>query len=191
MNNRPEDRAERERELGELAMRNIEWLAFPPTELEARTLPDVLMLPRVVVTRPPRDQLIAAGMVDYDCHRNCAAQEQNDHTGASRHVVGWSPHADDLILHSVVVIDGKWLCLTPQITPVAMHFDFIPDGKLEWREHADGTNRAYRDGQEMPTALRRDPGRHIRMRDQFMELVKAGMSPFDARAAVAKANGAT
>lgn len=83
------ERALREGELGDLALRNVEILAFPPTDWEATALAEVLTLPRVAVTRPPTAELLAAGMVPYDCHHNCAAQVANDPDRASRQISGW------------------------------------------------------------------------------------------------------
>jgi len=184
------DQKARERELGELAMRNVEWLAFPPTRQEATALKEVLKLPRVVVTRPAHSELIAAGMVPYDCHRNCAAQVANDPDGTSRHVSGWLPHGEDLILHSVVVTNGQWLCLTPQLIASPSRFSFIPDAKIIWCEEANGMKRPLRNGEEIPAALRSNPQRHIAMRDQFMALVASGTPAFEARSVVEGRNPA-
>lgn len=176
----------RTQSLSELVQRNIEKMAFPPSEREASAFSDVMALPRVVANRPPADALLAAGFVHYDCHRNCAEQASNDPMGISRHVVGWLPYANDLILHSVVAARGKWICLTPQLVPAPSQFDFIPDPHLEWRDHVDGYRIALRHGQEIPETLRKDPHSHIRMRDEFLESVAAGMSVLEARDEVAR-----
>lgn len=173
----------------DLIQRNIKLMAFPPSAREATTYAEVIALPRVVVTRPSAEALLEAGFVPYDCHRNCAEQVANDPKAASRHVVGWLPHGEDLILHSVAEIAGRWLCLTPQLVPVSNSFDFIPDPHIEWRDGNDGlTKTAFRHGHEVPEALRKDPHRHIRLRDEFLAMIDAGMSPLEARDAVAKNN---
>lgn len=173
--------------LKDLIQRNIELMAFPPSAREAKTYAEVLALPRVVVTRPPAKDLLDAGFVPYDCHRNCADQVANDPKAASGHVVGWLPFGEDLILHSVAEIAGRWLCLTPQFVPSPSQFDFIPDPHIVWRDADDGLSKtAFRHGHEMPEALRKDPRRHIKMRDEFLAMVEAGMSPLEARDAVAK-----
>lgn len=174
-------------DLTDMIQRNIELMAFPPSAREAATYAEVIALPRVVVTRPPAEDLLEAGFAPYDCHRNCAEQVANDPKAASRHVVGWLPYGEDLILHSVAEIAGRWLCLTPQFVPAPSRFDFIPDPHIEWHNRDDGLSKtAFRHGQEAPEALRKDPHRHIRMRDEFLAMVEAGMSALEARDAVAK-----
>lgn len=174
-------------DLAALVRRNVESMAFPPSEKEAAIYAEVSVLPRVVVYRPPAEDLLAAGFVHYDCHRNCGDQASNDRSGKSRHVSGWLPHGEDLILHSVAVISDQWICLTPQLVQAPSRFEFIPDGLLEWRDiDGETTRTAFRHGDEVPEALRRDPERHIRMRDEFRALVARGHSVIDARDFIAK-----
>ncbi|WP_245280208.1 hypothetical protein [Pseudorhizobium pelagicum] len=118
-------------EVEKFILSSSEELAFPPTEWETETLAEVLALPRVVVTRPPEDDLLKIGMRRNDCHANCAAQVANDIEGRSRHVSGWYISGSDLILHSIVEIDGQWFCLTPQIAKASPRFEFIPDPAIE------------------------------------------------------------
>lgn len=61
-------------------------------------------------------------------HRNCLA------TAAlmSRHITGWMAFGTDLILHSVLNISGRWICLTPQLVPANPRFEFTPDPQLSW-----------------------------------------------------------
>ncbi|MER8675338.1 hypothetical protein [Mesorhizobium sp. M0037] len=114
-------------ELANLIRRNVESMAFPPSKIEAATYEEVSALPRVVVSRPPAEELLATGFVPYDCHRNCGEQAANDPDGKSRQVTGWLPHGEDLILHSVAIIENQWICLTPQLVPAPNRFEFIPD----------------------------------------------------------------
>ncbi|MBA1157060.1 hypothetical protein [Microvirga mediterraneensis] len=167
--------------LGELALRNAEQMAFPATEWEANTLAEVLALPRVTVTRPPEEQLLAAGMLPYDCHANCFAQAANDPDRVSRHVFGWLIYGSDLILHSVVETRGHWLCLTPQSVQAPSQFQFIPDPFIEWLDTGDGGRHAFRCGVRLPKALRKYPAYHLRMWDELNDLMASGMSAFDAR----------
>ncbi|WP_421477669.1 hypothetical protein [Agrobacterium tumefaciens] len=179
------------RELGELAQRNIEGMAFPASEWEARTLTEVLALARVVVSRPPADELLAIGMVPYNCHVNCDAQQANDTSGESRHITGWIIYGSDLILHSVVQMGRQWFCMTPQIIPVSPQFDFIPDPCIEWRKDDDGHGKTpYRLEVASPSVLRRYPEDHFRALDRFRELVDGGLSAFEAREILAATLGA-
>lgn len=167
--------------------RNVEAMAFPPSEKEAVIYAEVSALPRVIVYRPPAENLLSAGFVHYDCHRNCGDQAANDPSGKSRHISGWLPYGEDLILHSVAIISNRWICLTPQLVPAPNRFEFIPDTCLEWRHTNGGATRTvFRHKDKVPEALRRDPGRHIRMRDEFQALVARGYSVIDARDLIAK-----
>jgi hypothetical protein len=169
-------------ELDSFILRNAEELAFPPSEWEADTLAEVLALPRVVVTRPPDEDLFVIGMRPNDCHSNCAAQVANDPEGRSRHVSGWYIHGTSLILHSVVEIGSQWVCLTPQIVKTSSRFQFIPDALITWQNTSDGKARdAFRCGRKLPQALRKYPELHIQMRDEFNLLIALGMSAVDAR----------
>lgn len=186
-----DDNALRKQELSELVLRNAEHMKFPPSEWEARTLAEVLALPRAIVTRPPEEQLLAAGMLPYDCHVNCSAQAANDPERLSRHVCGWLIYGFDLILHSVVERRGHWMCLTPQLVRSPSQFHFIPDPSIEWTEVDDDSARtAFRHGARLPDALREYPEHHIRMRDELHRLIESGISAFDARQIVDDTLGA-
>lgn len=161
-------------------------MAFPASEMETTIYEEVSALPRVIVSRPPAEELLAAGFVHYDCHRNCGEQAANDPDGKSRYVAGWLPHGEDLILHSVAVIGNQWICLTPQLVPAPNRFEFMPDPYLEWRDRDGGsTLSAFRREHKVPEALRKDPSRHIRMRDEFRALIATGLSVIEARDRIA------
>lgn len=178
--------------IDDLILRNAAIFAKPVTETEKQAYNDVIALPRVVVTRPPKDELLAADMVPYDCHTNCAAQEANDPTGSSHHVFGWMVLGQDLILHSVVKMGSDWLCLTPQTVELSSRFDFIPDPLIEWWDADDGVSLvACRQGKELPEALRKDPEHHIRMYNELLRLVASGLSVAEARDNVASTLGKT
>jgi hypothetical protein len=173
-------------DLAALIRRNVESMAFPPSEREMVTYAEVSAMPRVIVSRPAAEDLLAVGFVHYDCHRNCGDQAVNDPSGKSMHVSGWLPYGEDLILHSVSIIGNQWICLTPQLVPAPNRFEFIPDPHLEWRDTDGGATRtAFRHGNEVPEALRRDPSRHIRIRDELQALVARGHSVIDARDLIA------
>lgn len=165
-----------------LILRNIQESASPPTAFEAATLAEVLALPRVIVTRPPENQLLAIGMRRNECHANCAMQAMNDTEGKSRHVTGWYVTPSCLVLHSVVEIEGQWFCLTPQIVRGTEQFEFIPDEAIDWRDADDGMSRdAYRRGEKLPETLRRYPDLDVEMSREFRALVASGMPIINAR----------
>lgn len=184
------DNTGREKELDELVLRNAEQMAFPPTEFEKRALAEVISLPRVTVTRPPAEQLLAAGMLPYQCHVNCSDQAAKDPDQVTRHVSGWLINGSALILHSVVEMHGQWLCLTPQLIQVPPQFEFIPDNLIEWLETDGGDRLPLRRGMMLPDALRKYPEHHIRMTDAFRDLMASGMSASDARKMIDQTLGA-
>ncbi|WP_245510009.1 hypothetical protein [Rhizobium leguminosarum] len=179
----------RSSELENFVLWNAQQFAFPPSEWEAKTFAEVLLLPRVEVTRPPKHDLLAVGMVPHDCHANCAAQEANDPDGESRHVWGWLINGSDLILHSVVEIRGQWLCMTPQHREGPARFNFIPDAAIEWR-NADNGKEPFRGGVQVPQGLRSNPEQHVRMWERFRDLVSLGMPVAEARQLVDDTLGA-
>lgn len=165
-----------------LILRNVEESASPPSAFELSTLAEVLVLPRVNVTRPPESQLLGIGMRRNDCHANCAMQAINDTEGKSRHVTGWYVTPSCLVLHSVVEIEGQWFCLTPQIVRGPEQFEFIPDEAIDWRDADDGMSRdPYRRGEKLPETLRRYPDLDVEMSREFRALVSSGMPIVDAR----------
>jgi hypothetical protein len=177
--------------LADRVVRLSEEMAFPPTEWEASTLTEVLVLPRVVVTRPAKQYLLSIGMIPYGCHINCAEYVARDPEHLTRHVWGWIIHGSDFILHSVVERDGQWRCLTPQLIEVQPQFIFIPDPAIEWVEASDGSGREpIRNGTRLPEALRKYPEDHIRMRDRFRELIRSGTSVMEARSIIDATLGA-
>ena len=184
------DDESREQLLTDLVALNAETSAMPPSQWEADTLAEVLTFQRVVVTRPPRDQLLSAGFAPYNCHLNCAEHTANDPEKSSRHVSGWLVHGYDLILHSVVEMRGQWLCLTPQLVDVAPQFQFIPDAVIDWRENAHGGKDPFRRGVAVPGVLRKYPEFHVRMSAKFSELVASGLSTREAAAIVEATIGA-
>ncbi|MCS4240927.1 hypothetical protein M2418_000429 [Rhizobium sp. BIGb0125] len=170
----------------ELIFRNSAQFALPASEWEKKTYQEIIALPRVTVTRPPKDQLLALDMVEYDCHTNCAAQEANDLTKSSHHVFGWMVLGSDLILHSVVKIGSQWFCLTPQLVELASRFEYIPDPLIEWCSSGDGRSREpYRSGVRLPDALRKHPERHIKMHGELLRLIASGLPVIEARDKVA------
>ncbi len=163
----------RRSELEDFVLWNAQQFAFPPSEREAKTLAEVLALPRVTVTRPPKHDQLAVGMAPHDCHANCAAQEANDPDGESRHVCGWLINGSDLILHSVVEIRGQWLCMTPQHREGPARFNFIPDAAIKWRDAENG-KESFCAGVLVPHGLRSHPEHHIQMWERFRDLVASG-----------------
>jgi hypothetical protein len=173
---------QRQSQLGEFALWQAEELAFPPSQWEADTLAAILELPRVKVTRPPEAKLLAEGMARNACHPNCAALVER-YPHQMRHVSGWLISSHMLVLHSVVEMRDRWLCVTPQTTPATSSFWFIPDPFIHWTDTPTEIV-PLRGDVRVPNALRKYPEHYVRMRDRLRELIASGMTAFDARAVV-------
>jgi hypothetical protein len=168
-------------DLDQFIIRNVEEMAFEPSESEAATLLEVLTLPRVTVIRPPEKQLLAVGMRPNDCHANCAAQAANDTEGRSRHVSRWYIHGSDLILHSVVDIGGDWYCLMPQTTSLPYGSSSSPTAiSIAAFIRRNGYGRIS--GWESTSlGIRKYPNVQVQMRDEFMALIAAGVAAVEAQ----------
>lgn len=191
MTNTINEEEERRRILSKLAAENMRAYAQPASRWEADTVAEILELRRVTVARPPRQQLLELGFEPYNCHVNCARQEELDEDKTSRHVSGWLVLGHSLILHSVVEMQGEWFCLTPQLQPAASQFQFIPDPFIEWRDAPDGSTRdPFRNGHPVSNTLRKHPEFFIRMGERFDELIASGLSSEEAVAVVDATIGA-
>lgn len=180
----------RQNALSEMVLWQAEELAFPPTQWEADTLAEVLALPRVTVTRPPEEKLLAAGMVRNHCHVNCSSQAA-DYPALIRHVSGWLISGHMLVLHSVIEVRGQWRCVTPQMVSSPSRFQFIPDPSIVRLEADDGKGMdPFRQGVKLPNGLRKYPQHHVRMRDELRALIASGMTALDAREIVDATLGA-
>lgn len=169
----------RKAEMGAMILTEMERWGDPPSEQEAAWLREVLKLPRVTVTRPPDEALLASGMTPKDCHLNCSAQERNDE-GQSKHITGWMIDGPALVLHSIIEARGQYLCITPQLVPAANTFDFIPDPAMTWIPDGNGGRVLRRHGEEVRVGLRAYPEIHVEMLAEFRRLVESGMDPMDA-----------
>ena len=151
----------------------------PASAWEAAMVAEVGRLPVVPVGRVPAAQLVSAGMRLNECHDNAIWYAANDPSGRTRHVVGWWPHADLLLLHSVVESAGRYWCITPQAASTPEWFSFIPDAGISWTDEPDG--RVFRrGGQPIGPGLRIAPAAYRAAIALMRERLAAGMAPDDA-----------
>ena len=117
---------------------------FPRSEWEIAACAELRNQPVVVVRRAPVQQLNLMRMPANKCHANAHWYAENDPSKKSRRVTGWWIQWPDLVLHSVIEIDGQMICITP-IPYDESDFPFIPDPKISWAENGE-VYSAVRDG---------------------------------------------
>lgn len=155
-----------------------EW-SFPPSEWEARTVSEIQLLPIVKVRRYPDDALSYMRMPARHCHANAQFMEDTDPSGRMKHITGWWIQGDTYLLHSVVLHDDQYVCVTPAPLESEETFDFVPDSEIEWRD--DGEVRsAYRGGALIGKGVRTNPARSLAEIDKIRQRLLSGMNPYEA-----------
>lgn len=148
----------------------------PGTPEEAAAVERITALPFVMARRAPPEQLAWARMQPRECHANAIWYAENDPTGQAKHVLGWWRQGDLLVLHSVVLMQGHYVCITPQEWDVPQTFPFIPDPAITWEP--EGEFRRYVvDGHRIDAGLRMDPDAHRASIVLMRERLAAGMKP--------------
>lgn len=172
--------AKKKREaLKDMALLTIEKWGFPATSWEAATVAEIESLPRVKASRVSTQQLAQMRMPPKQCHKNASFLEENDPEGKNKHITGWWPQDGNYVLHSVILREGEYYCVTPLIIEDYPIFDFIPDPKIEWRDEGD-VRSAFRDGVKIGEGVRSDPARTIAQGEFLKDSLARGMNPMEA-----------
>ncbi len=116
---------------------------FPATDWEAGVVAELVDLPVYDIKRFPLDELERVGMRPNACHEN-VRQIVERHPG-SEPVVGWLIDEPDFAVHSVVRMNGTYLCVTPSLSGDD-GCAFMPDHKITWTRYGD-TLAPVRNGQ--------------------------------------------
>lgn len=173
------DRNKKQRYLRASILENIENWSFEPTEWEAWTIKTIENLPIIRVRRYPIEKLLYMRMPAQQCHANAKFMENADPDRATKHITGWWIQGDTYVLHSVILRNDQYFCVTPAPAEANDFFDFIPDEKIVWRE--DGkVHSAYRDGVRIGMGLRKDPATHLNNMQVLKRRLLDGMNPYDA-----------
>lgn len=113
------------------------------------------------------------------CHNNASFMERNDPEKKTKHIFGWSILGDFYVLHSVILRDGSYLCVTPTGPSSPDNFRFVPDPQIEWRE--EGNLRLfYRGDGKIGRGVRAHPAKAIEDLAVLKEILLSGKNPFDA-----------
>lgn len=154
------------------------WLA-PANDYEEKLANEIAAMPVVSVRRPPRDDILRAGMKAQQCHQNCISYCQIDPERKSKIVPGWWIKGDSYISHSVVNREDILFCVTPYLWD-EREFLFVPDDKIKCRIDPDGSVVTERDGRPLELRVRSNPERTIRQCGKMKKLVLNGMEPLKA-----------
>jgi hypothetical protein len=162
-------------------LQEVEMLSRPPSEDESIIVSALIGLPTVKVVRPSKEILAYMRMKPRQCHVNCRFYADNDPEKKSRWTLGWMTFGDQKAwtCHSVIAIDGRYMCLTPQDNPYTPdEFDFIVDPLLSIQE--DG--KIFRDGMAVRSTcvIRAEPESFARMHASFKDDLLSGMHPNEA-----------
>lgn len=145
---------------------------FPATEAEAAVVAEITLLPKIPVRRWPSELL--SGMKSNECHPNAWRFVESHPKGKCRQISGWWPMDGHFVLHSVVELEGEFICVTPYGDGASSVFPFIPDPLIEWRQEGP-VRRAYRKGYKIELGVRSDPVESMRVTAVVRARVLAGM----------------
>jgi hypothetical protein len=150
----------RTQEMKKMYLANLSNWLFEPTEWEKKTVSEIEQLPIVQVRRYPDDALKWMKMPPQQCHENAAFMQKNDPGKSVSHITGWWIQSDCYVLHSVILREDQYSCVTPAPYETTNIFDFVPDSKIVWRE--DGLVRsAFRDNVMIGKGVRKNPVEHL------------------------------
>lgn len=153
------------------------WMA-PPSAWEAALVEELLDADLELVPRMSPEDMAWMRMPANRCHENCWWYEAHDQTGGSKAVTGWWLQGLDFVLHSVIVSDGRYCCITPSRAQEPEIY-FIPDPKIEWIKETDRI-AVIRNGREIDLGVRRFPAFTIAWNRRLRERLLSGMHPYKA-----------
>ena len=153
------------------------WM-FARSPWEDRAVADILATPAEVAYRANPATLRQLGLPERDCHTN-AERYAARIDAAAWPVLGWWRQPNVLVLHSVVEIGGRLICVTPSDVDPSPHFPFIRDPRLAWDGDADG-RFCRRDGRRIGPGLRIVPDQVIAETALILSRLESGMNPYEA-----------
>lgn len=154
------------------------WM-FARTAWEDRAVAEILACPAEVAHRVDPATLRRHRLPERDCHSNAERYAAARADAAARSVLGWWRQANVLVLHSVVEIHGRLICVTPSDVDPNPGFPFIRDPRLVWDSDAEG-RFCRRDGHRIGPGLRIDPDQVIADTALILSRLQSGMNPYEA-----------
>lgn len=163
----------------QMFLANLDDWAFEPTAWEAQTVNEIEKLPVVKVRRYPDNVLKDMRMPARECHANAKYMEDNDPEKRTKHITGWWIQFDCFILHSVILRDGQYACVTPAPYESADVFDFVPDAAIVWRDNGR-LRSAFRDDVMIGKGVRKYPSKKLEEVQMLKARLLSGMNPYEA-----------
>ncbi len=154
------------------------WM-FARSPWEDRAVVEILACPAEVAYRTDSATLRRLGLPERDCHSNVERYAAARTDIAAWPVLGWWRQPNVLVLHSVVEIDGRLICVTPSDVDSSPSFPFIRDTRLMWDSDDDG-RVCRRDGRRIGPGLRIDPDQVIADTRLILSRLQSGMNPYEA-----------
>ena len=145
-------------ELRKRMLVELERLMAPTSPDEERLNDEIRTLDFYSISRAPDEQLAYGRMKPQQCHQNAGSYARLDPSGRSRHVSGWWKRGEIFYFHSVVFVQGRLFCVTPN--PDRAPLKFAPDYDIKWHE-AEGKMDSLRRGREVPYLVRDFPDKVI------------------------------
>ena len=151
---------------------------FPATPDEAVICEGLRHIEIVVVRRASRAELAYMRMPENSCHENARWYERNDPTRQSRAVTGWWVQWPDFVLHSVVKIDDRFICLTPSYIDEG-EFPFMPDPQIVWEKDQE-KYIAKKQGYKIGIGVRLFPEFTLARLELVRKRLRSGLHPVEA-----------
>lgn len=154
------------------------WM-FARSTWEDRTVAELLARPLELAYRADAATLRSMRLPERDCHSNAERYAIARADAAAQPVLGWWRQANVLVLHSVIEIRGRLICVTPSDVDPSPRFPFIRDPRLVWGRDAEG-RFCSRDGRRIGPGLRIDPDQVIADTALILSRLRSGMNPYEA-----------
>jgi hypothetical protein len=154
------------------------WM-FDRSAWEDAAVAEILALPVEIAHRPNPAMLRRLGLPERDCHTNAERYAAARANPLVRPVLGWWRQPNVLLLHSVVEMDDRLVCVTPSDVDPSPAFSFVRDPRLVWDE--DENDRfCRRDGRRIGPGLRIDPTQVMADTALILARLRSGMNPYEA-----------
>ena len=150
----------------------------PASEHEKQLVNELAHLPIYSIPRVPSETMREIGTQPNQCHLNCLRYVQNQVTTNATMCLGWMVGEVEgtrfYILHSVLEMDAKYVCITPIPNNDDARLLFIPDTQISM-VRKDGETKFYRHNEILPTVLRENPERASAYAEQLKIMLDKDM----------------
>ena len=148
--------------------------------LSAAIAKEVSVLPRASMAKTGNQkQRRGMPVLPHACHGNVACYISHGFGEKPERSLGWIEREASFVLHSAVIENGRYICITPDDPDIGATTDtFIPDAKLS--SSLEEPNSVYRDGQLVPMTVTNHPGEWAAAMHDAEQNLNSGMLPSEA-----------